>query len=145
MHTIEQGIDTAEGRAMFGMLSVLAELQRGLIVANTMDGLVSACVRGRVGWASAEGHRRPGRARPAALRHAVEDRPARLPTCLACLAPQRTATSTRPRLCRGSPRRLRSQGSDLYSAPGPEIGVRGRLRAGPWTLTPTSCSCRRRS
>jgi DNA invertase Pin-like site-specific DNA recombinase len=44
LHVIEQGIDTAtmEGRAMFGMLSVLAELQRELIVANTNDGLASA-------------------------------------------------------------------------------------------------------
>ncbi|WP_197093604.1 recombinase family protein [Nonomuraea sp. SBT364] len=50
-HVIEQGIDTdtMEGRAMFGMLSVLAELQRELIVANTMDGLASARARGRVG------------------------------------------------------------------------------------------------
>ncbi|WP_370468424.1 recombinase family protein [Streptacidiphilus sp. P02-A3a] len=50
-HVIEQGIDTAtiEGRAMFGMLSVLAELQRELIVANTNDGLASARARGRVG------------------------------------------------------------------------------------------------
>jgi len=51
LHVIEQGIDTdtIEGRAMFGMLSVLAELQRELIVANTMDGLASARARGRVG------------------------------------------------------------------------------------------------
>ena len=37
LHVTEQGIDTttAEGRAMFGMLSVLAELQRELIIANT--------------------------------------------------------------------------------------------------------------
>jgi DNA invertase Pin-like site-specific DNA recombinase len=51
LHVIEQGIDTEtiEGRAMFGMLSVLAELQRELIVANTMDGLASARARGRVG------------------------------------------------------------------------------------------------
>ncbi|MEV4530146.1 helix-turn-helix domain-containing protein [Streptosporangium sp. NPDC049304] len=34
---------------MFGMLSVLAELQRELVVANTMDGLTSARARGRVG------------------------------------------------------------------------------------------------
>ncbi|WP_244178687.1 helix-turn-helix domain-containing protein [Streptomyces rubellomurinus] len=34
---------------MFGMLSVLAELQCELIVANTMDGLASARARGRVG------------------------------------------------------------------------------------------------
>lgn len=51
LHVIEQGIDTAtaEGRAMFGMLSVLAELQRELIVANTRDGLESARARGRNG------------------------------------------------------------------------------------------------
>ncbi|MFB7509225.1 recombinase family protein [Streptomyces broussonetiae] len=51
---IEQGIDTAtmEGRTMFGMLSVLAELQRELIVANTNDGLTCARARGRIG-----GHR----------------------------------------------------------------------------------------
>ncbi|MEU7769596.1 recombinase family protein [Nocardia sp. NPDC049190] len=47
----EQGIDTAttEGRAMFGMLSVLAELQRELIVANTKDGLAAARARGHKG------------------------------------------------------------------------------------------------
>lgn len=51
LHVIEQGIDTAtaEGRAMFGMLSVLAELQRELIIANTRDGLAAARARGRVG------------------------------------------------------------------------------------------------
>jgi DNA invertase Pin-like site-specific DNA recombinase len=48
LHVIEQGIDTGtmEGRAM---LSVLAELQRELIVANTNDGLAAARARGRVG------------------------------------------------------------------------------------------------
>jgi DNA invertase Pin-like site-specific DNA recombinase len=47
----EQGIDTStvEGRAMFGMLAVLAELQRELIVANTNDGLAAARARGRIG------------------------------------------------------------------------------------------------
>lgn len=51
LHVIEQGIDTQtmEGRAMFGMLAVLAELQRELIVANTTDGLAAARARGRVG------------------------------------------------------------------------------------------------
>ncbi len=51
LNVIEQGIDTttAEGRAMFGMLSVLAELQRELIVANTRDGLAAARARGRNG------------------------------------------------------------------------------------------------
>jgi DNA invertase Pin-like site-specific DNA recombinase len=51
LHVTEQGIDTttAEGRAMFGMLSVLAELQRELIVANTRDGLAAARARGRTG------------------------------------------------------------------------------------------------
>lgn len=51
LRVLEQGIDTstAEGRAMFGMLAVLAELQRELIHANTMDGLAAARARGRVG------------------------------------------------------------------------------------------------
>ena len=51
LHVVEQGIDTttAECRAMFGMLSVLAELQRELIVANTRDGLAAARARGRAG------------------------------------------------------------------------------------------------
>ena len=51
LHIIEQGIDTntAEGRLMFGMLSVLAEYQRELILANTRDGLAAARARGRVG------------------------------------------------------------------------------------------------
>jgi len=51
LHVIEQGIDTStmEGRAMFGMLSVLAELQRELIVANTRDGLAAVRARGRKG------------------------------------------------------------------------------------------------
>ncbi len=51
LRVTEQGIDTStiEGRAMFGMLSVLAELQRELIVANTRDGLAASRARGRVG------------------------------------------------------------------------------------------------
>src|SRR5665811_945227 len=51
LRVLEQGIDTttAEGRAMFGMLSVLAELQRELIIANTHDGLNAARARGRKG------------------------------------------------------------------------------------------------
>lgn len=51
LQVIEQGIDTAtvEGRAMFGMFSVLAELQRELTLANTRDGLAAARARGRVG------------------------------------------------------------------------------------------------
>ncbi len=51
LRVIEQGIDTAtaEGRAMFGMLAVLAEMQRELIVANTRDGLAAARARGRIG------------------------------------------------------------------------------------------------
>src|SRR3954452_11348117 len=51
LQVLEQGIDTttAEGRGMFGMLSVLAELQRELIVANTRDGLAAARARGRNG------------------------------------------------------------------------------------------------
>src|SRR3569832_182854 len=51
LHIIEQSIDssTPEGRAMFGMLGVMAQFQRELIHANTMDGLAAARARGRVG------------------------------------------------------------------------------------------------
>jgi DNA invertase Pin-like site-specific DNA recombinase len=67
LRVIEQGIDTstAEGRAMFGMLSVLAELQRELIVANTRDGLAAARARGR------NGGRRP-KLSPAQAAHAQQ-------------------------------------------------------------------------
>ena len=50
---------------MFGMLSVLAELQRELIVANTRDGLAAARARGR------NGGRRP---RPSADQIALAQR-----------------------------------------------------------------------
>ncbi|MGW5851738.1 recombinase family protein [Streptomyces sp. NPDC055254] len=62
LHVIEQGIDTAtmEGRAMFEMLSVLAELQRELIVANTNDGRASARAPRPGRRAPAEAHSRPG-------------------------------------------------------------------------------------
>jgi DNA invertase Pin-like site-specific DNA recombinase len=51
LHIIEQGIDTTtpEGRAMFGMLAVLSELQQDLILANTRDGLAAARASGHVG------------------------------------------------------------------------------------------------
>jgi len=70
LHVIEQGIDadTMEGRAMFGMLSVLAELQRELIVANTNDGLAAARARGRV-----DGRRPRLRAEQAALAQELYD------------------------------------------------------------------------
>ncbi|MDV6277901.1 recombinase family protein [Rhodococcus erythropolis] len=51
LKVLEQGIDTAtaEGRAMFGMLTVLAEFQRELIAANTRSGLATARAHGRKG------------------------------------------------------------------------------------------------
>jgi DNA invertase Pin-like site-specific DNA recombinase len=57
LHVIEQGTDTdtMEGRAMFGMLSVQAELRHELIVANTMDGLATARARGRIAGQSGTG------------------------------------------------------------------------------------------
>lgn len=69
LHVIEQGINTeaVEDRAMFGMLSVLAELQRELIVANTNDGLAAARARGARRRPLAEAHRRPGRTRSEAV------------------------------------------------------------------------------
>lgn len=67
LRVLEQGIDTAtpEGRAMFGMLSVLAELQRELIVANTRDGIAAARARGRKGG-------RPPALTPAQVQHAQQ-------------------------------------------------------------------------
>lgn len=67
LKVVEQGIDTttAEGRAMFGMLSVLAELQRELIVANTRDGLAAARARGKVGG-------RPSKVTAAQVAHAQQ-------------------------------------------------------------------------
>ncbi len=51
LRVLEQGIDTStmEGRMMFGMIGVMAEFQRELIIANTRDGLAAARARGRVG------------------------------------------------------------------------------------------------
>jgi DNA invertase Pin-like site-specific DNA recombinase len=50
LRVLERGVDTstAEGRTMFGMLSVLAELQRELIVASTREGMAIAKERGRL-------------------------------------------------------------------------------------------------
>ncbi|WP_405884041.1 MULTISPECIES: recombinase family protein [unclassified Streptomyces] len=100
LHVIEQGVDTStmEGRAMLGMLSVLARPQRELIVANTNDGLASARARGRSGKAgpsslptrpsSPSSSTTPGR-RPSS----------RSQTCSECPGPRPTDTSTRPRMC----------------------------------------------
>ncbi|WP_236581156.1 recombinase family protein [Rhodococcus sp. T7] len=51
LKVLEQGIDTAtaEGQAMFGLFSILADYQRELAVANTRDGLAAARARGRKG------------------------------------------------------------------------------------------------
>jgi DNA invertase Pin-like site-specific DNA recombinase len=106
LHVIEQGIDTptTEGLAMFGMLSVLAELQRELIVANTMDGLASAQARGRVGG-------RWPRLTPDQAAFAQEPYNARIKTVqqitdlFGVPAPPSTDTSTRPRQYPGNRRR----------------------------------------
>ena len=61
---------------MFGMLAVLAELQRELILANTRDGL-SVRARSRTrGRPPAKSHRRAGRPRTRALRRRRPHRPA---------------------------------------------------------------------
>src|SRR5665811_2118407 len=67
LRVLEPGIDTAtaEGRAMFGMLSVLAELQRALIVANTRHGLAAARARGRTRRTTSQARLSPSQARHA--------------------------------------------------------------------------------
>ena len=97
LKVVEQGIDTAtaEGRAMFGVLSVLAELQRELIVANTRDGLAAARARGRR-------RGRPPRLTPdqATLAQRLCDAGStpspRSPGCSVFPAAPSTATSTKP-------------------------------------------------
>src|SRR4051794_38602225 len=98
LHVVEQGIDTAtsEGRAMFGMLSVLAELQRDLIVANTRDGLTAARARGR------RGGRRPRRRSLwlSGCTTLASTPCSRLPTSSACRARRCTGTwTTRASAC----------------------------------------------
>jgi hypothetical protein len=95
LHVIEQGIDTttAAGRAMFGMLSVLAELQRELIVANTRDGLAAARAGGRK--ADADRGSTPSRSRSLSRSTTAGSAPSsRSQTSSAFPAPPSTGTST---------------------------------------------------
>ncbi|MFI7502737.1 recombinase family protein [Streptomyces sp. NPDC049687] len=114
LHVIEQGIDTAtmEGRAMFGMLSVLAELQRELIAANTNDGLASARTRGRVGA------RRPRLTEDqAALAQRLYDEREKTVQQITDMSARPAPcmdTSTRPRPSHANRRRARSRGRDSY-------------------------------
>jgi len=108
LKVLEQGIDTAtaEGRAMFGMLSVLAELQRELIVANTRDGLAAARARGRRGG-------RPAKLSPdqvqlaQRLYDAGEHTVAQIAGMFTVPAAPSTVTSTRPPSEPGPTRRRR--------------------------------------
>ncbi|WP_425824660.1 recombinase family protein [Streptomyces fractus] len=115
LHVIERGIDTStmEGRAMFGMLSGLAELQRELIVANTRDSLAAARACGRVGG------RRPKLSGTRLRSPNASTTSARRPfrrslTCSASAARRCTGTSTRPRPCPASRRRPRPYTPDRH-------------------------------
>ncbi len=93
LKVLEQGIDTAtaEGRAMFGMLSVLAELQRELIVANTRDGLARGRRGGRPPKLTPIRPRSPnGSTTPGSTPSPTS------PTCSVFPAAPSTATSTKP-------------------------------------------------
>ncbi|MEU4828344.1 recombinase family protein [Actinomadura sp. NPDC023710] len=91
---------TMEGQAMFGMLPVLAEPQRELIVAN---GLASARDRGRVGGrvGADASPSSPGTWPRSPNVSATNGKRAsnRSPTCSACRGRRCTGTSTRPRPC----------------------------------------------
>ena len=88
---------------MFGMLSVLAELQRELIVANTPDGLAAAAPAAG-GPASP-----PTRPRSPSSSTTRATRPcSRSPTSCACLAPPSMTTSA-PAPPPGNPRRPRQK------------------------------------
>jgi DNA invertase Pin-like site-specific DNA recombinase len=123
VHVIERGIDTstAEGRAMFGMLSVLAELQRELIVANTRDGLAAARARGR------KGGRRPSSTPSRSSSRSSSTTPAtalcsRSQTSSTSRAPRSTGISSRParasvRLSNARARAPESAGDGSLSGP----------------------------
>jgi DNA invertase Pin-like site-specific DNA recombinase len=134
LHVIEQGIDTvtAEGRAMFGMLSVLAELQRELTLANTHDGLASARARGRVGGRKPK--LSPEQAALAQQQYDAGRRPSsRSPTCSACRARPCTATSIgRPTTPQRRPGRghCRHDLTDAARHPADPVGAKGRVHRG---------------
>ena len=114
LHVIEQDIetDTAEGRAMFGMLSVFTELQRELIIANTNDG------------PAAPAYHRAGHPRPRAVRRAGQD-------CPADRWPVRRAPLHRLRPPRQVHHRAAPAEEDRYEA----VAVSFRSTAsGPWTV-----------
>ncbi len=97
LQVVEQGIDTAtaEGRAMFGMLSVLAELQRELIVANTRDGLAAARARGRRGGRPPDSPRIRSHWPSGSMTPGSTPSP-RSPGCSVFPAAPSTGTSTKP-------------------------------------------------
>lgn len=105
---------------MFGMLSVLAELQRELIVVNTNERLASARARGRGG-----GRRRRLTDDQAAFAQRLYDErertASRSPTCPAWRGQRCTATSTRPRPSPVSPRRPWSRSPDRSFASGDTV------------------------
>jgi DNA invertase Pin-like site-specific DNA recombinase len=51
LHSVTEGIDThtAAGRAMFGMLAVMAQFEREVLVENTLAGLAAARAQGHTG------------------------------------------------------------------------------------------------
>ena len=127
LRVLEQCIDTstAEGRAMLGMLSVLAELQRKLIIANTRDGLAAARARGR------KGGRRPNSppSKPATLKSSTT--PATTP-CNRSRPPQNaTINHLRP----PQQRKHRPKTTNRMTCSTP--GLSGRSRS-LTTQTPTS-------
>lgn len=126
LHVIEQGIDTAtaEGRAMFGMLSVLAEYQRELIVAKH-----SRRPRRRPRpWSSwrpaTQTHSPPGRRGPATLRRRRAHRPTdrrrlRRPPFHRIRAPRQDRRPTTPETqCGAAQQRWGSSNGPLPAVPG---------------------------
>jgi hypothetical protein len=125
LHVVEQGIDTAtaEGRAMFGMLSVLAELQRELIVANTRDGRPPhAPAAATAAAAPSSPLVRPSW--PSSSTTPARRPSSRSPTSSASPAPPSTATSTAPPSVvapgpRSGPESLAARGARPWAAGSP--------------------------
>ena len=120
---------------MFGMLSVLAELQRELIIANTRDGLAAARLRGRNGGRPPKLNPEQRRSRSSSTTP-VTGPSNRSPTSSAYPAPPSTGTSIPRRRASAEPvngrrqvRRARSCSSLCVRLPGDAL-VRADLRGG---------------
>ena len=134
LEVLEQSVDTsaAKGRAMFGMLSVLAELQGQLIVTNTRGSLAAARPHGRTGGRRPRlTPRKPAIPKSSTTQAITPSN--RSPTCSGFPAPRSTGTSTKnpSASVRPPPRRPPPDDGSRTAARSPPVGP-VRFWAHPW-------------